>query len=132
MKWILLVLGLVVMGCDQTQTTGSCGDAIVDNDAPGLNDGGTENVVAPDDGGSGGAGGNGAPAVDPCAPYTSSILPAMGLGDVQIVCSQCGDTCEPLGEVCGAYGAPCDFNGNPGVCISCCALSVGELHCSPL
>jgi hypothetical protein len=72
------------------------------------------------------------PPTNQCGPYTESVLPAVGLGDVHVICSACNDTCEALGEPCGSYGAPCDIAGKPGVCVACCSELVGELRCSKL
>jgi hypothetical protein len=123
---MMLVTVATVAGCEngQTQTVGQCGD-------------GTDEARHPFEGGAGGSGGAGGEGggnvkpVDPCAPYVETVLPAMGLGDVHVVCDSCGSTCDTLGEPCGEYGAPCEFDGVPGVCVSCCQDTVGELHCKP-
>ncbi len=129
-----LFLGLVgmVLGCGegdtQTQNVGHCGDG---KDSAALIDGSGGNGGA---GGAGGMGGGNGKPDDPCAPYTQTKLPSIGLGDVLVICSAtCGDnTCDGLGDPCASNGAPCLVNGEPGVCVACCAEAGGELHCSAL
>lgn len=121
--FLVLVLGLVGVGCDQTQTTEIVLDIGETNESK-------DPFVV--DGGFGGMGGSGSPAIDPCVPYEDTALPAMGVGDALIVCSACFDTCSALGDSCGSYGAPCDVGGLPGVCIACCNGIVGELRCNKL
>jgi hypothetical protein len=127
-RCFFLGLAVMVLGCGegdtQTQNVGHCGDG---KDSAALVDG------SGGSGGDGGAGGMNNKPVDPCEPYVETILPAMGLGDVHVICSSCGgNTCDQLGDPCDMNGAPCTFSGAPGICISCCIETVGELHCSPL
>ena len=68
---------------------------------------------------------------DPCAPYTDTVFPANGVGDVHVICSQCSDTCGS-GDSCASYGALCDFGSVPGICTGCCEGGLGELRCTKL
>lgn len=68
---------------------------------------------------------------DVCLPYTETVLPASGLGDLVMLCSNVcdGDACNGFGDPCQSYGDRCDFNGASGVCVGCCNGPTGELHC---
>lgn len=60
-------------------------------------------------------------------------LPAIGLGDAVVICSECGpDTCPESDVPCASYGASCAIGDAAGVCTTCCSGIDGMLRCTKL
>jgi hypothetical protein len=130
--WVVAVcVGLVAVGCaEEAETTEAEWQAPREDDEAKLvyaNTGASSSSSS-----SSGIVSTNPPTVDPCAPYEPTTLPCKGVGDVLVICSQCGKMCESTDSPCELYGAPCEIDGAPGVCKACCDGLLGVLQCGTL